>query len=93
MPFNSTGYSRFTIGLGLRPKGASCTRLLVAHVLTKVLMKNPKEIMKKCLLSIVLTASLGGFAGCQTKGPMEEAGEKVDEAVKDTKRAVEDAVD
>jgi hypothetical protein len=43
---------------------------------------------------MLLAASIGNFTGCQTKkGPMEKAGEKVDEAVKDTKRAVEDAVD
>ena len=52
-------------------------------------------IMKKALLMMVLA----GFAaplmvGCEkNEGPLEEAGEKVDEAAKDTKRAVKDATD
>jgi hypothetical protein len=49
--------------------------------------------VKHWMLCALLAANLGGLIGCQSKGPMEEAGEKVDEAVKDTKRAVEDAAD
>ena len=49
--------------------------------------------MKNWVLCVLVAASVGSLVGCQSKGPMEEAGEKVDEAVKDTKRAVEDAVD
>ena len=49
--------------------------------------------MKKFLLAIMLMASVTPFVGCKEKGPMEEAGEKVDEAAKDTKRAVKDATD
>jgi predicted small lipoprotein YifL len=60
---------------------------------TQILMKNQKLMIKKCLLLILLAASFGSFAGCQSKGPMEKTGEKVDEAVQDTKRAVQDAAD
>lgn len=33
------------------------------------------------------------LTGCEDKGPAEKAGESIDEAVQDTKRAVEDAAD
>jgi predicted small lipoprotein YifL len=33
------------------------------------------------------------LAACDDKGPMERAGERIDEGVKDTKRAIEDATD
>lgn len=33
------------------------------------------------------------IAGCDDEGPMEKAGKAADEAVQDTKRAVEDATD
>lgn len=50
--------------------------------------------MKKLLQVLVLGASLGFLVGCDNnEGPLEEAGEKVDEAAKDTKRAVKDATD
>lgn len=39
------------------------------------------------LFSVVL------MSGCEKKGPLEQAGEDLDEAVQDTKRAVEDATD
>jgi hypothetical protein len=37
--------------------------------------------------------ALPALAACDDKGPAERAGEKVDEAVKDTSRAIEDATD
>ena len=50
--------------------------------------------MKKILQLTVLTATLGFLMGCEkNEGPLEKAGEKVDEAAKDTKRAVKDATD
>lgn len=49
--------------------------------------------MKKFLLMMMLAASVTPMIGCKEKGPMEEAGEKVDEAAEDTKRAVKDATD
>lgn len=33
------------------------------------------------------------LAGCEEQGPAEKAGEAIDEAVQDTKRAVQDAAD
>ena len=49
--------------------------------------------MKKALLMLILAAFVTPMVGCKEKGPMEKAGEKVDEAAKDTKRAVKDATD
>jgi hypothetical protein len=54
---------------------------------------NAMKQLRVWALLALLGTSMGGLVGCQSKGPMEEAGEAVDEAVKDTKRAVEDAVD
>jgi predicted small lipoprotein YifL len=50
---------------------------------------------KRILLSgmFVATLALGALAGCEEKGPAEKAGEAIDEAAKDTKRAIEDATD
>jgi len=49
--------------------------------------------MKKWFIMVLLAAFLSPMVGCKEKGPMEKAGEKVDEAAKDTKRAVKDATD
>ncbi|MDO3378990.1 hypothetical protein [Geoalkalibacter halelectricus] len=40
---------------------------------------------------IAITLSLT-LVACQEKGPAQEAGEAIDEAVEDTKEAIEDAV-
>lgn len=46
------------------------------------------------LIKWVLALSLGAIlVGCDNKGPAERTDEKLDEAVQDTKRAVEDATD
>lgn len=44
---------------------------------------------------IVLACSAGAAAltACDEEGPLEQAGEKADEAVNDAKRAVKDAAD
>ncbi len=46
-------------------------------------------------LALLLALSAAGLYACapEKKGPLERAGEKVDEKVSDTKRAVEDAAD
>lgn len=45
-------------------------------------------------LALLLALSGAGLSACQKeKGPLERAGEKVDEKVDDAKRAVEDAAD
>lgn len=51
------------------------------------------KVMKKILLMLILAAYVTPMVGCKEKGPVEKAGEKVDEAAKDTKRAVKDATD
>ncbi|MEX0760234.1 MAG: hypothetical protein WD100_11710 [Tistlia sp.] len=46
------------------------------------------------LFAAALLASGVALAGCEEEdGPAERAGEAIDEAVKDTERAVEDAAD
>jgi len=47
--------------------------------------------MKKVLLMVVLAAFVTPMMGCKEKGPMETAGEKIDQAAKDTKDATKDA--
>lgn len=49
--------------------------------------------MKKLFMMALLAAFLSPMVGCKEKGPMEKAGEKVDEAAKDTERKVKDATD
>ena len=50
--------------------------------------------MKKIVYASVLASFLSlGLAACEEQGPMEQMGEAADEAVNDTKRAVEDAAD
>lgn len=48
--------------------------------------------MRRILLGIT-TALLLTVMGCEEKGPAEEAGEKIDETLKDAEREVEDAFD
>lgn len=50
------------------------------------------ESFKK-LLALSLFASFLALAGCEEKGPMEKAGETIDEAVEDGGDAIEDAAD
>lgn len=46
------------------------------------------------MLALVISMPLlWALPGCEKQGPMEEAGENIDEAVQDAKRAVEDAAD
>lgn len=47
----------------------------------------------KALMIALLLAGTGALAGCQEEGPMEEAGENMDDAVEETGDAVEDATD
>ena len=59
-------------------------------------MKNAnKKILARGLATLCLAIGLLSTApGCEKpKGPAQKAGERVDEAVKDTKRAIEDAAD
>ncbi len=56
-------------------------------------MRSLKKILAPALTVGLLTLPALALTACDEKGPAEKAGEAVDEAVKDTKRAVEDAAD
>jgi predicted small lipoprotein YifL len=47
--------------------------------------------MKKVLFMVMLAVFVTPMMGCKEKGPMETAGEKIDQAAKDTKDATKDA--
>ena len=50
--------------------------------------------LKQLVLALFLgTIAMSGLTGCEKDGPMEEAGEEVDEAFGDAKRGIEDATD
>jgi hypothetical protein len=49
-------------------------------------------MIKRFLMAIPFALVLMG-SGCEKQGPLEEAGEEIDEAVEDTKRKIEDATD
>ena len=69
--------------------------LLLCNLETKLLwsfsMKKTKVLFSGLVLGAFL--SLGLISGCEDKGPVEEFGEKVDEAANDAKRKIEDATD
>ncbi len=50
------------------------------------------KVLLPFFLGIVLMSS-AALTGCDSEGPAEEAGEKIDESVNDAKRAVKDAAD
>ena len=54
-----------------------------------------RGIATRITLALLLALSGAGLYACKSekKGPLERAGEKVDEKVQDTERAVEDALD
>ena len=41
-------------------------------------------ILKKLITVIVLSLSIFAFTACESKGPVEKAGEKIDQAVEKT---------
>lgn len=48
----------------------------------------------RALMAVLMIGGSLGLAACEEqKGPAEQVGEAVDEAVQDTKRAVDDAKD
>lgn len=50
--------------------------------------------IKKFMILVVFVSSTSFLVACEKDdGPLEEAGEKMDEAVNDTKRNIEDATD
>lgn len=53
-------------------------------------------MQKKLVLALLMAAALFlmiGLSGCESEGPAEKAGEKIDESVESTKDAVEEAGD
>jgi predicted small lipoprotein YifL len=42
-------------------------------------------------IALLLTAMSVGMAGCEKKGPLEEAGEAIDERIEDAREELEDA--
>ena len=53
-----------------------------------------RTIIRSVVVAFFASAAALPVAGCwEEKGPLENAGEKADEAINDTKRAVEDATD
>jgi hypothetical protein len=57
---------------------------------------NGKEIMKLnhgIAVAILLSFAMAGLSACEKKGPMEKAGQAVDDAAKKTGEAVKDAGD
>lgn len=56
--------------------------------------QNSRFALRITSLGLLLALSGVGLIACQEeKGPLERAGEKIDEGVNDTKRALEDAAD
>lgn len=58
----------------------------------RIKLQTPDEEnrMKRTTIALALTAALAvTFSGCRKKGPAEELGEKIDDAVKDLKESVE----
>jgi hypothetical protein len=49
--------------------------------------------LRATTIALLVALSGVGLYACEKKGPLERAGEKVDEKVDDAKRAVEDAAD
>lgn len=48
-------------------------------------------MFKKVLSIMIVSLSLLTFVACESEGPAERAGEKVDEAIEDTGDALEEA--
>ena len=56
-------------------------------------MMKLRNISRLTLLLITFAFGAVALSACDQEGPLEKAGEKADEAVPDTKRAVKDAAD
>jgi hyperosmotically inducible protein len=50
-------------------------------------------ILKRLLTMLVLILSIVAFTACESKGPAEKAGEKIDEAVQKTTDKAEEITD
>jgi predicted small lipoprotein YifL len=47
--------------------------------------------LKKAIFYLFLIALLTGLSGCESEGPMERTGKKIDKAVEDTEKAIKEA--
>jgi hypothetical protein len=47
--------------------------------------------LKKVLFLLLAALLLTAMSGCESEGPMERAGKKIDKAVEDTSKAIKDA--
>lgn len=56
-------------------------------------MKVLNSTFLKSLLGIAILLAVLGMTGCASDGPMESAGEEVDEAAEEVEDSVEDAAD
>jgi len=52
-----------------------------------------KSLFTKMLILCIGSFLTFGFMGCEKKGPMEEAGKKIDKAVDSAKEKIEDATE
>ncbi|MFO7687899.1 MAG: hypothetical protein R6V60_17600 [Desulfobacterales bacterium] len=50
-------------------------------------------ILKKLIAIIVLSLSICAFTACESKGPVEKAGEKIDQAVEKTSDNAKEATE
>ena len=50
-------------------------------------------ILKKLITVIVLSLSIFAFTACESKGPVEKAGEKIDQAVEETSDKAKEAAE
>lgn len=50
-------------------------------------------ILKRLITIIVLSLSISAFTACESKGPVENAGEKIDQAAEKTSDKAEEATD
>ncbi len=50
-------------------------------------------ILKKLITMIVLSLSIFAFTACESKGPAEKAGEKIDQAVEETSDKAKEATE
>lgn len=49
--------------------------------------------LRATTIAFCLAAMSFGIAGCEEKGPLEEAGERIDEGLEDAREDLEDAAD
>ncbi|MFN4283441.1 MAG: hypothetical protein ACK4NA_12460 [Alphaproteobacteria bacterium] len=53
----------------------------------------PSNILIKAALTALVLSTAVPLAACDDQGPAEQVGERIDEGVNDTQRAIEDATD